>query len=121
MEEADQLLPLDAPRHQELACSGAREMSPQVQRARREEDTANSFRLSLLYWGVQDGAKYILHARPLVGGEAVSLGVRMNIDSAPAISPDGRFLVFGRDDGEGYDLIRLDLETMEEVRLTGGN
>ena len=27
-------------------------MSPQVQRARREEDTANSFRLSLLYWGV---------------------------------------------------------------------
>lgn len=76
---------------------------------------------SLLYWGVQDGANYILHARALVGGEAFSLGVRMNIDSAPAISPDGRFLVFGRDDGEGYDLIRLDLETMEEVRLTGGN
>lgn len=74
-----------------------------------------------LYWGVQDGANYILHRRDLAGGEAVSLGVRMNIDSSPAISPDGRFMVFGRNESNGYDLIRLDLETMEEVRLTGAD
>ena len=72
-----------------------------------------------LYWGVQDGASYILHRRDLAGGEGVSLGVRMNIDSAQAISPDGRFMVFGRNEGNGYDLVRLDLATMEEVRLTG--
>lgn len=71
-----------------------------------------------IYVSAVAGAKHTLHRINRDGEGVVNLGIASQQDSSPRVSPDGRFLLYGYNAGQGTEVYLLDLETKQVRNLS---
>jgi len=64
-----------------------------------------------IYVSAMAQGKRMLHRLNRDGSNAVNLKIPSQQDSSPRVSPDGRFLLYGYNDGNGTEIYLLNLET----------
>ena len=71
-----------------------------------------------IYISAVAGDARMLHRIDSDGSGAVNLGIVSQQDSSPRVSPDGRFLLYGYNAGEGTEIYLLNLVTMVSRNLS---
>lgn len=71
-----------------------------------------------IYVSAVTGVTHTLHRVKSDGSGVVDLGVPAQQDSSPRVSPDGRFLLYGYNAGEGTEVYLLNLQNKESRNLS---